>query len=238
MTSTLFPMEATGAIASAGCLYIATIRADADGRLRLVKSRSGEVRLIERTQLSLQMFATYLVDFLQAREIDRMTYVYAPDAGSHMALGSSYRIEAVVQLLPVSVKLVSPTTVTSLAGKAERNVPAPDHDRLSAEGRRVQARAILAAVHELRLGRTTASPEPCSISVASEAAPSHSTEVPDQHSAQEGDTSRRQAVAEKSRRARERREGRRREATLEVRAAAALREQLEYEHKSGGKGPG
>lgn len=234
---TLLPpgREATGAVASAGCLYVASIKVDSDGRIRLVKSRSGEVRLHERGQLSLQMFAKFASRFLERRNIEQLALICSPEAGSHMARASTYKIEAVLQLLPVTVELVTSAAISQFASKAEAHPPAPDKDRLSRDGCKYQARAILAALHHLHVQCAIAEAE-VKKAQSSQAPFPVEAESREQEREREQEEERRRAVAQKSRRARDRRSQRRLEARLEAAAAAALKEQLEFEEEQRRKG--
>lgn len=139
----------TGASFAQGLLYIATIGHDREGRLRLVKSKSTEVRLVDRRQVSLQAFAQHLLGFLQVNQITQLTFVYSPAAGSHMAHFGSYKSEAVLQLMPVKVELLHASQIDNVARTAD-SLPGSDRARLGAAGAKCQSRAIVAAYHGLQ----------------------------------------------------------------------------------------
>ena len=132
------------------CLYIATIGTDRFGRVRLIKSMSREFELHGSDQVSLITFTTFVRDFLKAKEISSLTLISSPRAGGHMAGANTYKIEAALQLLPVTVVLVPSGTITHFARKEDESVPGPDSGRLYRQEANLQQRAILAAAYTVR----------------------------------------------------------------------------------------
>lgn len=143
------PRIVTGAVASGSCLYLATIGTDKDGRTRLIKSRSGEVRLFDREQISLKTFASFLLDFLEQRTIEQVVLVSSPESGTHKAMASTYKIETVLQMMPVRVALLSAFSLANRRLPSGAHFPGADRERLSASDAKLQSRAISVAVHWL-----------------------------------------------------------------------------------------
>lgn len=127
------------------CLYIATIGGDREGRVRLVKSMSREFELHGRDQMSLAIFTSFVLDWLQAKEIECVTLISSPASGGHMAGAATYKVEAALQLLPIEVVLVPSASITAFEKSSDETVPGPDRGRLGSSFAKLQHRAILAA---------------------------------------------------------------------------------------------
>ena len=144
-----FAMEATGAVCSAGHLFIATIKPDPGGRLRLVKSRSKEFRLHERSPDFMQSFAGALFGFVAKKGIEELTFVLSPKAGPHMGSCENYMVEGVLYLLQISIRQVTSSAISAMETQLSVGMPAADRERLNAQDAKTQSRAILAAMHTL-----------------------------------------------------------------------------------------
>lgn len=140
----------TGALMAGNTLYLATVGEDRAGRIRLVRSMSKEFELHGRDQVSLEVFAAFVLSFLESREIQNLTFVSPPGAGGHMARAHAYKVEAMLQLLPVMVRLVPSASLTVFGNSTEDSVPGADQARLSSADAKLQKRAILAAIYPAR----------------------------------------------------------------------------------------
>ncbi len=139
--------QSTGATFNGEALYLATIGKDREGRTRLIKSKSDEIRLLGREQPALHMFARELLTFLQSAAISQLVLVISPGAGTHMAKAECYKAEAVVQLMPVKVILWHAAAIPPFACRTDICIPGPDRSRLGRQEAKAQERAILAAVY-------------------------------------------------------------------------------------------
>lgn len=139
---------ATGAVTSGDTLYFATVQSDPSGRLRLIKSRSGELVLRGRDQLSLRMFTRFLLNFLQTKRINSLTYIHSPAAGPQMGGPESYKVEALLQLMPCDVHLLPSVALTAFMKRPGVCAPGADRERLQKHAANMQERAIYAALYE------------------------------------------------------------------------------------------
>lgn len=137
----------TGAVVRGQTLFIATIGDDADGRRRLIASRSGELGLVGRDQGATRQFASTLEAFLEARSIDQIMVCYSPSKGPHMATAECYKIEAVLQVAPITVDIVAAIALTCFEKREKLRIPPPDARRLTRAFAACQERAILAAAY-------------------------------------------------------------------------------------------
>ncbi|WP_445193917.1 DUF3010 family protein [Sphingomonas sp. Tas61C01] len=140
---------ATGIILSAGTAYFATIAQDAAGRVRLIKSRSGEIELPGTSQIELRMFATFLLQFLDKRQVRSATIVPSPRSGTYTAPATNYLIEALIKLAVPEIFDVHPSKLRAFGDRDDIHVPGVDRQRLNRLDAEKQHRAILAASFHL-----------------------------------------------------------------------------------------
>jgi hypothetical protein len=147
---TAYQNASTGALMAGQTLYLATVGQDHAGRIRLIRSMSREFELHGRDQAALEVFAVFVLTFLESREIKELTFVSSPEAGGHMAKAHAYKVEALMQLLPINVKLVPSASLTVYGDRTDKTVPGADLARLSSAQAKLQKRAILAAIYPAR----------------------------------------------------------------------------------------